>query len=305
LASPEVTALEAVEALFPSPAERTAWLAACRSARGGPVPCLLEARYAGEAASLKTALALYARTGSVAGPDEERWVERRDGARAHLSPALPVGPARKPLERVAGALYDVNEFLAELGRLRGRSPRFRATGLRVRFFRLEGPGGAEVYAAEGQLAVPIDAPPARPARGPARGGAARAADARPPVSRDDVLRALARLNDAEHGEWSARALEATYRAVVERCGGDARCLARYDPRAPGGAPRSALFRPGGDPADYGAEVIVRYYAEQRAVLTRGHPDGPAFRCAAPENAAAWSLVSAEFFAGFDGGIPCP
>ncbi|HEU4405196.1 MAG TPA: hypothetical protein VFS43_07895 [Polyangiaceae bacterium] len=320
LASPEVTPVQASEVLFTRPSERTAWTATCRGAKGGPIPCLLEGRYAGDAGALRLALSLYARTGSVAGPDDERWVTRHDGARAHVLPALPVGPSREQLDLVARALFGVNDVLSEIARQTGQAPRFRATGLRVRFFRPEGPADAEVYTSEGQLGVPIEVPPAPrpsrpPPRGRQRGGPARLASAhahepppaRPPVSRDDLVRALARLNDAEHGGWSARALEAAYRSIVARCGDDARCAARFDPRPPA-ADRPALFRPGGDPADYGAELVVRFYREQKAALARPRRQPPprsAFKCAAPENGFAWSLVAGEFFAGFDRSAACP
>lgn len=318
LASPEVTPGQASEVLFGRPSERTGWLASCRGSRGGPIPCLLEGRYAEDRRALRLALSLYARTGSVAGPEDERWVDRRDGERAHVLPALPVGAARKQLERVTGALLGVNEVLSEIALLGGRAPRFRATGLRVRFFRPEGPADADVYTSEGQIGVPVDVAPApRPTRhqraASARLAAARAhgppaahrAPPRPTVSRDDVVRALARLNDDEHGGWSARALAGAYRAVVERCGADARCLARFDPRPP--APgRPPIFWAGGDATEYGVELMSRYYREQKAALARVRPPASAaFKCAEPENALAWALVAGEFFAGFDRSAACP
>ncbi len=312
LGAPEVTPVQAAEALFTRPSERTGWLAACRGKRGGPIPCLLEGRYAEDGAALKLALTLYGRTGSVAGPEDERWVERRDGGRAHVLPALPVGASRKQFDRVTGALLGVNDFLAEVARLEGRAPRFRATGLKVRFFRPEGPADAQVYTSEGQIGVPVDVPP--PPRGPRahRASAARfaltpaaaRAAPRPSVSRDDVVRALARLNDGEHGGWSARALAVAYGAVVKRCGADARCLARFDPRPPASG-RPALFRAGGDPTDYGVEVIARYYREQKAALARTGPSPSTFKCTEPENGVAWSLVAGEFFGGFDHSAACP
>lgn len=320
LASPEVTPVQASEVLFTRPSERTGWLASCRGSRGGPIPCLIEGRYAGDSAAQRMALSLYARTGSVAGPDDERWVARHDGVRAHVLPALPVGPSRKQLDRVTRALFGVNDLVSEIARLSGRAPRFRATGLRVRFFRPEGPSDAEVYVSEGQIDVPVEVPPpprvAHPTRSHGRGSPARLASAQartspppapPPISREDVVRALARLNDGEHGGWSARALGEAYRAVVARCGDDARCASRFDPR-PVSADRPALFRAGGDPTDFGVELVVRYYQEQKASLSRPPKPTPArssFKCAEPENGFVWSLVAGEFFANFDKSAACP
>ncbi|MCU0682039.1 MAG: hypothetical protein MUF34_07240 [Polyangiaceae bacterium] len=317
LASPEVTPLQAAESLFARPSEQAGWLAACRGSRGGPIGCLLEARFAEDPSALKLALSLYTRTGSVVGAEDEHWVDRHDGERAHLLPALPVGSARKQLDRVVGTLLGVNDFLAEVARLGGRAPRFRATGLRVRFFRPEGPADAEIYTSEGQLGVPVDVPPQpHSPRAPHRhrAAAARVASVQAlgpralvrtprPLSRDDVVRALVRLNDGEHGGWSKRALGNIYHKVLDHCGSDTRCHARFDPRPPGSRP--SLFREGGNPADYGVELIFRYYREQKAALSRPRSPPPAFKCAEPENGLAWSLAAGEFFAGFDRSAACP
>jgi hypothetical protein len=55
--------------------------------------------------------------------------------------------------------------------------------------------------------------------------------------------------------------------------------------------------------EYAAELALRYYREQRAVL-RGEPTGKRFKCGPPENAQAWGLVAAEFFRGEDRTGPC-
>ena len=51
--------------------------------------------------------------------------------------------------------------------------------------------------------------------------------------------------------------------------------------------------------EYAAELAVRYFAEQREMLSNGKLARRAFKCGPAENAQAWQALVDEFFAGRD------
>jgi hypothetical protein len=55
--------------------------------------------------------------------------------------------------------------------------------------------------------------------------------------------------------------------------------------------------------EYAAELAIRYYREQRALVS-GLPGVAPFKCGAPSNARAWELMVDAFFGGFDLVPPC-
>jgi hypothetical protein len=74
------------------------------------------------------------------------------------------------------------------------------------------------------------------------------------------------------------------------------------------------FHPDNGVGEYAAELAIRYYREQRAVLgmatpADAKPRAPhatgAFKCGPPDNARAWDLLVREFFGGVDLVPPCP
>lgn len=65
------------------------------------------------------------------------------------------------------------------------------------------------------------------------------------------------------------------------------------------------FQPGNDVREYGADLAVRYYREQRGALGQGPRVSPAFKCGTKENARAWALFVEEFFGGIDRVSACP
>jgi hypothetical protein len=56
--------------------------------------------------------------------------------------------------------------------------------------------------------------------------------------------------------------------------------------------------------EYAADVGKRWYLEQRLVLA-GKPVPSPWKCARPQNAEAWRLVTDEFFGSVDLTPPCP
>jgi hypothetical protein len=59
------------------------------------------------------------------------------------------------------------------------------------------------------------------------------------------------------------------------------------------------FQPGNDVHEYAAEVALRRYMEQRAIVRAERPVRPAFKCGPPESRRAWAAVVDEFFGGVD------
>jgi hypothetical protein len=51
--------------------------------------------------------------------------------------------------------------------------------------------------------------------------------------------------------------------------------------------------------EYAAELALRYYREQRALVRGEAPVLPPFKCGPEESARAWSLIVDEFFGGVD------
>lgn len=64
------------------------------------------------------------------------------------------------------------------------------------------------------------------------------------------------------------------------------------------------FQPGDDAHEYAAEVALRWYREQRAVLRNEPRVRPSFKCGPPENRGAWDAIGVEFFGGIDLVPPC-
>jgi hypothetical protein len=93
--------------------------------------------------------------------------------------------------------------------------------------------------------------------------------------------------------------------AAKKCGTNTACLTPYTPnetQVRGGTYYS--FVPGNGVGEYAAELALRYYREQRAVL-RHLPKVKPFKCGPPENAAAWAAMRDEFFAGIDVVPACP
>ncbi len=291
--APRIGAAEARSLLFP-PGDATA--PACEDAGAvDPTPCLLAARYAAAPSAAAVARSLYETTGDVAGLLPAETMEGGFRGTLHLVPELPVRGRQRHLEWVASAAADYDDFFHRLTASdpdHARNPvpyRWRALGFR--FMRSVSRTTPSAYATGWTVAYNVD------------GSLNTSRDA----VRELLFHEIFHLNDAAHGDWSVRALGAVFDSIVSRCHVAMGCLAPYAPtdtRVRGGT--YYAFQPDNGEAvhEYAAELALRYYREERAVL-RGERPLAAFKCGPPENARAWHLLVDEFFGGLDRTPACP
>jgi len=243
------------------------------------------ARFASDAEAQRVALDLFDALG-----DEVDVLppERMNGGyrgMISLVPALPVGPMRAHLAWVAGAMHDFDGFFGAIAAAGPGGPlRYRWRDLTLRFYRSVGNTTPNAFASGWTVAYNVN------------GSIDTSADR----VRETLFHEIFHLDDADHGDWSPQHLTAVQDAIERRCGARTACLAPY-------APTSTIvrrgtyyaFQPGNDVHEYAAEVALRWYVEQRAVV-RGEPHvRPAFKCGPQENRVAWAAIAAEFFGGVD------
>ncbi len=285
----------------------------------GDLRCLVEHAHASDEKTRALALALFDETGDVAGTEHEQTMDGGFRGTLHIYPALPTGDARVQLERVLAAARDFDWFFAEL-RAKGAAEGpngapYRWRDLTFRFFRsASGPTDREVPRttpsayADGPEPMPHDASDpiafslAYNVKGSLLGSETGV--------RETVFHEVFHMNDAAHGDWSRRALGADYAAILARCGAmNVACLRPYAPndtRVRGGTFYAFEPNNGLPVREYAAELALRWYKEQRAVL-RGERlpmGGRAFKCGPPENRRSWGALVKEFFA-IDLVPPCP
>jgi hypothetical protein len=217
--------------------------------------------------------------------------------RIRLEPAAPVFADRRQLAWIVDAVRDFDSFFVDLAARRGAGasshPRFRFVPIELRFTRSVGARTPSAYAHGWTVGWNL------------AGSLHTSSDA----VRETLFHELFHSNDDAHAAadgtpWSIPALGATFDAVVARCGTKTSCLAPYSPNdtmVRGGTFYS--FQPGNGVREYAAELALRYYREQRAVL-RGHAVRNAFKCGPPENERAWRAMRDEFFGGIDVVPPC-
>jgi hypothetical protein len=211
--------------------------------------------------------------------------ERFDGGYRgviQLVPALPVGADRKHLTWIAGALHDFDDFFAAIAK--HSAPRYRWRGLSLRFYRSVGNTTPNAFAQGWTISYNVN------------GSIDTSADA----SRETLFHEIFHLDDADHGDWSPKHLTAIHDAIEQKCGTKTPCLTPYAPT--GTIVRRGTyysFQPGNDVHEYAAEVALRWYREQRAIVRGDKAVHPAFKCGPEENRRAWEAIAGEFFGGVD------
>jgi hypothetical protein len=240
------------------------------------------ARFEGDPQARRLALDLFDTAGDEVGVLPPQRMDGGYRGTLSLVPVLPVGAERQQLEWVAGALHDFDSFFADIGR--HGAPRYRWRGLTLRFFRTVGDTTPNAFAEGWTVAYNVHG----------------SIDTSAPKVRETLFHELFHLNDADHGDWSPQHLTATQDAIERRCGQSTACLAPYAPTAT--IVRRGTyyaFQKGNDVHEYAAEVALRWYMEQRAVVRGETPTRPSFKCGPPENGRAWAAVTDEFFGGVD------
>ncbi len=276
------------------------------------VRCLIGGRYAGHAKARALALALYDAVGVVAGL---RPKQVRDGGwrgTLHMVPQLPVGRHLPQLRRVKQSFSGFRQFFTWLGKGSSKPLQYRFTHLSFKFYRTVGKRTPSASAWDWTVAYNVN--------GSLLGSAAGV--------RETLYHEIFHLNDRDHRDWTTRALGKIYEGILKRCRRHMvkgsrqgaryqRCLRPYAPYKTKVRKDNVFyaFHHESDVAEYGAELAVRYYLEQRAVMSAvstgtlrralGYSAPGAFKCGPTENARAWTLLAQEFFGGVDRTAPCP
>lgn len=247
--------------------------------------CMLDARFASDARAARLATDLFDRTGDVAGLLPPELMEGGFRGKLHLVPALPTGSVRIHLERVSEATRDFDAFFEGLTAASPGTPHYVWRRLSFRFMRSVAARTPSAYAQGWTIAYNVD------------GSLNKSADA----VRELIFHENFHLNDEDHGDWSVRTLRSLYDGILARCGTEMRCLAPFTPTdmtVIGGTYYAFQPNNGDGVREYAAELALRYYREQRAVL-RHTPAPRRFKCGNAENARSWSLLVDEFFGGID------
>lgn len=249
------------------------------------VRCLLGLLFDGAPRQAAVATELYDRGGHVVGV-ERAWV--MDGGfrgTLRLVPELPVGRHARHLDWVAAALDDFGSFFDALSARAPRPVDYRHRALSFRFLRSVGRTTPSAYAEDWTVAYNV------------MGSLHRNAD----KVRETLFHELFHLNDQAHGDWSRANLALPFRQIVARCGTSRACL---QPWAPGlttvrGGTYYAFQPDNGDGFhEYAAELALRFYREQRTILSGGRVRAP-FKCGPAPNARVYALLAEEFFGGAD------
>lgn len=279
--------------LFPTNTARIApEVIACRAiaAPADRARCMIGHTLKADPIAAKAAIELYDRTGNVIGLEVEQTMNGGYRGMLHLVPEAPVLAQRKHLEWVTFALYDFETFFQGLTSAAALTKvRYRVRPLALRFFRSVKARSPTAFAYDWTVAYNV------------AGSLNLSADA----VRETMFHEIFHLNDKDHGNWSVTGLGPLYIDIVAKCGTKVPCLAPYAPSETmirGGT--YYAFHPENGVTEYGAELALRYYREQRAVLQKRALQKPPFKCGPGENARAWRLIAAEFFGGVDLVPPC-
>jgi len=251
-----------------------------------PTRDAIEQRFAKDGKAQVLALALFDETGDVVVEGPEETMDGGYRGEIHLVPALPIGGARDHLAWTVDALRGFDRFIAALYNDVDAKPAYRWHQLELRFVRSVGKRTPSMFTAgftithnlEGSLLT-------------SDGGVA-----------STLWHEIFHSNDQAHGDWSRKALGADYEQIVARCGTKKACLAPFAPNdtvVRGGTFYAFQPNNGDGVREYAAELAVRYFDEQRAMLAHGKLGRGAFKCGPAENARAWRALVDEFFAGRD------
>jgi len=229
------------------------------------VPCLLTHAYREDPPAQELALELWRRTGDVAGVGPEELMDGGFRGMIHLVPQLPVGPHRKHLQWLTQGTLSMDRFFAALFATEP-APNYRFRGLEFRFVRSVEKHRPSAYALGWTIEYNVL-------------GSLNVSEK---AVRETLFHELFHSNDEAHGDWSARHLRADYEAILRHCGAhpSLHCLAPYAPNdtmVRGGTYYAFQQNNGDTVHEYGAELAVRYFKEQSALLESGKLARRAFK----------------------------
>jgi hypothetical protein len=288
-----ISVARAEEILFLRSANVPSAAGACpRDDREGAIRCLLGLRFEGDAEAARAAIELYAAAGSVAGVEPEQVMDGGFRGQLRLVPEVPVGPHRRHLLWTLAASLDFELFFTGIAGAAPSMVRYRSRHIAYRFFRSVKRTTPSAYAQGWTVAYNVS--------GSLHGSAA--------AVRETLFHEIFHLNDADHGDWSARALGGVFNAIVKKCGTNVACHKPYAPAdtmVKGGT--YYAFQPDNGEAvhEYAAELASRYYREHRAIFRKEPPFSVPFKCGPDENKRAWEAMAREFFGGADLTAACP
>lgn len=247
--------------------------------------CALDLAYADDEEARALARDLLTLTGAVPGLEQGSQIDAGYLGHVPIEPLLPVGPYRQHLAWLRDAIVEIERVFAGVAQAAPKPVLFRTRPYGFRFFKTQEPSFPSAYAQDGIVGYNVAGP---------------LHDSQENVT-STLLHELFHLNDEGRGQWSQSALAGLLDQIVASCDGDHDCLARFAPsddRVPGGTfyPFDSRTR---DVREYAAEIALRWFREQRAMLDGARLPGPPFKCAADENAHAWGAVVEEFFGGLD------
>ena len=264
------------------------------TAADAPTRAEVASRLRADPAAAEIALRLLDRDGVVV---DVEGAHRMDGGfrgQIAIVPALPTGAERAHLAWADAAFHDYDDLFAALA---PRAPHeqpvsYRFHAISLRYFRSVGRTTPSAYASADARADGFDFSIAYNVDGSLMTSAT--------AVRETLFHEIFHLNDEAHGDWSARALKPIFDAIVAKCAARTACLAPYAPSTTmvrGGT--YYAFYPGNGVGEYGAELALRYYREQRAVVHGERLGGAPFKCGPKENARAWGAIVDEMFGGID------
>ncbi len=277
------------------PGKKSALAACAGKLEKALVRCLLGRRYADDPAAQTLALDLYDRVEVVAGLEAAYSAEFGYRGVIQIVPERPVGRLRRHLQWIRDGFAALDEVYSALERRAGKPLKYRWKGLELKFYRSVDRNTPSAYANAWYFGYNVNGSLLKSAEG----------------VRDTLVHEIFHMNDAERRWWSGAALQAAYDGILTRCpipkGGKwptRKCLAPWAPAATtvkGGT--YYAFQPGNDVHEYGAELGLRYFLEQREALAGRRVAAP-FKCGNAVNAGSWALLVAEFFAGADAVPAC-
>ncbi len=266
-----------------------------RSCETAPNPghCLLGLRFTRDAEARAIAEDMLDRFDSPAGVERDHIMDGGYRGMIHILPRTPEGANRTHLAWVRHALDVFATFFRDLRAAAGREgpfPRYRTTHIDFRFMESENRTTPSADAIDWRIGYNV------------KGSLLKSQDA----VTETLFHEMFHLNDQAHDDYSVKKLQDVFEQVRRTCGARTACLAPYAPgdtMVRGGT--YYAFQPGNDVREYAAELAVRYFREQSAMLAKKPLARPAFKCGPPENAQAFRLFVDEFFDGVDRTPACP